>query len=151
MKKNKKVLLRERKFLNTIGSPTYMGAIASEVKFGRQWNHREELKKANLFTSVDTTLDISDCSKTINLDTSFYGNKKDFTNSINKLDIIIEVITRHRDALLKAKEVIDVGNELVKKLNKKKKKEDKAKKKAEKKTKVKNKEEVKETTEEVKE
>ena len=151
MEKNKKLLLRERKFLNTIDNPTYMGAIASEVKFSRPWNYRKELKKANLFTSADTTLDISDCSQTIHIDTSFYGDKKDFKNSINKLNIIIDVVTRHRDALLKAKEVTDKGDALVKKLNKKKKKEDKAKKKAEKKTKVKNKEEVKETTEEVKE
>jgi hypothetical protein len=47
----------------------------------------------------ETTLDISDCSRKIYLDLSM-DDKQSFNNTIHKLDLIIDTITKVKEALV---------------------------------------------------
>lgn len=95
MSKTKEYFL-SRRFLNKRGHHS-VGAIHASVTGSKHGS----------WSSIDGEVTIADCRHTITID-MYAGSEAEFKNSMYKLNIMIEVMTNLRDAMLEAKE--DIGD-----------------------------------------
>ncbi len=93
-----KTLLKKRAWLNKTASGT--GSIFVEVR-QEEWKHEGKTNK-----SVETTFEIRDCSRTVNLDFSLYTNEKgtEKSDKLQKIDRLIDYLIEFREALEEAYE-----------------------------------------------
>ncbi len=101
---SEKILYRIRKFLNKKGHHT--GAyILAEITRWKHISKRNKKKDKPVIPSVsqDYSITIADCSRIINLEFSS-SNKNNYTNSLNKLNILIDTLNEFKNVMVKSYE-----------------------------------------------
>ena len=92
-----KLVYSKRKFLNRKGHHSTASIFAEIIRTSCR---REDNKKYSVWHDIE--LKLSDCDRFINLDLSL-GNKSAKTNSIQKLDILISVLTELKQKIIEIK------------------------------------------------
>ena len=118
MNKDSKIIVQKREFLNSMeANPTWLGAIASEVVLEKSYRANKQKLPEGVYDDYSASLSISDCSKTLTIDTTAYDLEDDseIKNVLSKLDLLIDTLTEHRTAVVEAVRVSKEGVALVKK------------------------------------
>lgn len=99
-----KTLYRTRKFLNKVGHHTGAYILAEINRWESTYRSKKNKDKPVIPTvSQDYSITIADCSRIINLEFSS-GTKRSYENSVNKLNILIDILNEFKDIMIKSYE-----------------------------------------------